>query len=289
MRVTDVPALPPSSIPNMNPTLGAATNQRAISEPPKAALPVEVAKPEEEKIAQKYADWAKKEKIFRSKVHARELALQQREEALKAREVQYGANYIEKSKIPEYFQRGNLQDLGLTGDQVTHALLNQPSPQDLKIQHLEAKIAELTGSVDSTKNLFAERDKAATDQALSQILTDVKSLVSNDPQYEVIKDTGSEEAVVDHIKKTFDETGHLMNVEEAAALIENQLLEELTKFAQMKKIQEKLKPAVEVQTAAPKQNAPISKTLTHSQVSSTQKPLSARDRAVLAYEGRLNS
>ena len=280
MKITAMPEIPQGNL--------TATNQPDINESLKAPEPkVSIPETKEELLSQKYADWARKEKAHRVKIQAERDALKKAQEEFEARKTEYERDYVRKSQIPEYFQRGNLKDLGLTGDQVTQALLNQPSPQDLKIQELEAKLSALTGQLDQTKNLFGERDNQAMQQALKQILTDVKTTISKDPAYEIISSTGSEEDVVNLIKENFDKTGVLMTVEEAAQSIEKSLEEELVKYAQLKKVQERLKPAPAVVPGAAKPNTPAVKTLANAQVPGARPPMSPRDRAVAMLEGRI--
>lgn len=298
MRITSMPDLPAPEIDGRKPSptsrVTSAINQLDNNESPKPTPPVvkEEIKVPDEQISPKYADFAKKEALLRSKIQAERNELKQREDAFKAKEADYNTNYIPKSKIPEYFQKGNLQDLGLTGEQITQALLNQPSPQDLKIQELESKLAALTGIPDQTKKMFEDRDKQAYDQAIHVIRTDVKSLVKTDPQFEIIKSTESENDVVELIEKTFKEgseelgfsKGHLLGIDEAAKIIEDKLTEELLKYSQLEKIKQKLQPAPVVKDEPVKQ-AP--RTLTHSQAIPAQRPMNARERAILAFEGKL--
>ena len=269
----------------------APSNQQPMSESPKPST-AQVVQPKVEarSIDPKYADFAKKEAMLRSKIQAQEAAFKAREEAIKAKEAEYQSQYIQKSKIPELFQRDSaqaLRELGLSGDTLTQALLNQPSPEAQMIQDLKAEIAQLKAGLDETKGQFTSRDQQARVSALNQIKADTKQLVSSDPRFETIKSTGSEQAVVEVIESKFDKDGVLISVEEAAEAVEAELIEELSKYAQLKKIQEKLQPAATVQ--APQQNTKPqqSRTLAHSQVGSTQKTLSPRERAILAIQGKL--
>jgi hypothetical protein len=296
MRVTSVPEIPESiGVYTGTNSPQTATNQSNTNEPLKPAPSAvkEEPKVEGEQISQKYADWAKKEKLFRSKVQAREEALRQREEAIKAKESEYGANYIQKSKIPELFQKDSqqaLRELGLSGDTLTQALLNQPSPQDLKIQELEAKIAALTGGIDETKGLLDKRDQQAFETAVNQVRFDVKEFITEDPVFEVIKTTGSEEDVVQYILDEHKKNGIIPTIPQAAKAIEDKLFSGILEYAQIPKIKQKLQelfaPQNQMKVAEAPKQAPT-KTLVHSQVSSAQRPMSARERAILAFEGKL--
>lgn len=288
MKITAMPELPASG-GNIQ-----TINQPHTSESPQPVAPVvtETPKAEDEKFSAKYAELAKQEKTLRSKIQTREAALKQREEALKARETEYETNYIPKSQIPQMFEKDPYQamrDFGLSGEKLTHALLNQPSPQDQMIQALQAQIAKLEDGQNQTKTMISDHDKRAREQAVSQIRTDVKGLVASDPEFEIIKSTGSEDAVVEFIEKKFDEEGVLYSIEDAAKAVEAELNEELFKYSQLQKIQDRLKaqnpPEVSGSPSGKLPPNPL-KTLASSQLSSTTRPLSARDRAIALLEGK---
>lgn len=271
------------------------TNQPSIAEPSRSAPPAvtEEAQPEDQ-LSSKYAEFAKREKVYRRKVQAQQQALKQREDALKAKEQEYASGYIPKSQIPERFKKDPYQamrDFGLTGDELTQALLNQPSPQDQTIQALKGELAELKNALSQTKTSIEEGHSRSREQAITQIRADVKSLVASDSNFDIIKNTGSEDAVVEYIEKKFERDGTIASIEEAAQAVEAELTEELMKYAQLKKIQEKLKSltspiAAETKELPPSQKSPV-KTLAHSQVSTASRSMSPRERAIALLEGKL--
>jgi hypothetical protein len=67
-------------------------------------------------------------------------------------------------------------------------------------------------------------------------------------------------------------------------MVEDYLVEEALKVAKISKISKKLQPAA--QPAAEPIKQPAAKTLTNAM--GTNRPLSAKERAVLAFEGKLN-
>lgn len=282
MKITSVPALPGGA---------QGINQIPTSEPTVTTPPVVKEEPKlDEQLSQKYADWAKKEKMFRSKVQAREDALKKREADLEAQKAEYEKSYIPRSRVRELFEKdpaNALKELELSGDQLTNALLNQPSPQDLKIRELEAKIATLEGYPDQTKKLLEDRDHQAYETALKQLNADVRTTIQSDPQFEVIKHTASEEDVTKMIEERFKADGTLLTIDAAAKEIEQKLTEELLKCFEIEKVKnlvlQKLQPAPQV----PANKQPAPKTLTHSQAPVAQKPMSPRERAILAFEGKL--
>jgi hypothetical protein len=127
-------------------------------------------------------------------------------------------------------------------------------------------------------------------QALKQIHFDVKAEVANNPDFELIRDTGSSQDVVTLIERVFKKDGYVMSIDEACKLVEEDLLSEAEKIFKIKKLQNRFQqaasaPAPAAKPSQPQQQPSQMKTLTNA-VTSTKK-LSARDRAVLAMQGKL--
>jgi hypothetical protein len=251
-------------------------------------------------LSAQYAQLARKEQALR----AREMALKAKEEALKAQE--------QPRNIPQHTQQedaiskadllkdpfGTLAKLGLSYQQLTEQAVNAPSQEQIALQQV---IDELRGELravkqgqDETRKTLEESQTRSYNQALNQISNEVKALVASDPEFEMVHATGSQQDVVDLIKETFDKDGVLLSVEEAAKQVEEFLLEEALKLQKVSKLQKRLQTS----STAPKEgdskqptvdankpagNAP--RTLSNTMGSTRQ--LSARDRAVLAMQGKL--
>ena len=173
-----------------------------------------------------------------------------------------------------------LNEEGLTYDQLVEQAVNAPDPitratqQEIKsIKDAQAKMSE-----DIQNSAKAQRESA-----VNQIRYDVTELVESDPNFETIKGTGSVEDVVELITKTFDESGKLLTIDQAAKMVEDELFEEALKIASLSKVKSKLTP----QQAEPKlqsiKQPQQSMTLTNSMSSS--KPMTPRERAVAAFKG----
>jgi len=251
----------------------------------------------EEPISSQYAVLARKEKQLRVKAQQQELAFKAREEALRAREQElskkdseYATKYIPKDRLLQD-PLGVYEENGVTYDKLTEALLarqNQDPATRSYLQKLEAKIAELQGKVETVDKSRTEERSNSYNEALRQIQMDATSLVKNNPEFETIQATGSVKDVVELIKRTYDEDGILLSVEEAAQAVESELVEEAMKITRINKIQQRLKSATAPaakQEQAPKKTEGM-KTLTNA-VGSTRQ-LTARERAIAAMEGRLN-
>lgn len=197
-----------------------------------------------------------------------------------------------KQETGEYVSKKDIRDRtldvlnqeGITYDKLVELQLANPTdPQ----QQLLNKITELETKLAATDKKFTERDSQrdieGRQQAVAVIQNDVNLLVEADAAYETIKATKSQNEVVKLIESIFDEEGVVLTVEEAAKQIEEELVtQSVQKFqtlSQLNSIKAKLAPPTP--PSQPEKDSPRP-TLTNSLGSS--KPLSARDRAIMAVE-----
>lgn len=267
-----------------------------VEAPASPAQPSEAeAKKSEEPLSSQYAVLARKEKALRAqmqKFQAEQKSFREEQERLKAQVQPQKPNQSEELEARlKADPLGVLNEMGYTWDQLTQQALNQPSPDIIEakrtMQALQAEIKALKDAQENARKSQEEQQTTAYKQAVQQLKVETKYLVQNDPSFETIKETGSYDDVVDLIERTFKEDGRLMSVEEAAQAVEDYLVEEALKLAKLKKIQERIKPVAPAETKSqpvPAQQQPM-KTLTND-VSAARK-LSARERAVLAFEGKL--
>ena len=251
---------------------------------------------EETLLSPQYAALARKEKAMRMKAAQQSEALKAREAAIAAREAELASkqtqdltNYIPKDKLKDNALQV-LSELGLTYDDVTQQAIAQQSPEWQMFAKMRAEVQEELRQVReeqaNSKKAFEQQQAQSYQQALKQIRTETRDLVNSDPQYEAIKATGSINDVVELIERTFNEEGRLMTVEQAANAVEDFLTEEATKLSKIEKIKKRLQTQEQPQT--PKSQQPVGnqiKTLTNTL--GAQKPLSARERALLAFKNEL--
>lgn len=254
----------------------------------------------EEPISSQYAVLARKEKQFRAKVQAQEAALRAREAAIAEREAKASqapeidkSQYIPKQKLTEETIE-TLLEAGLSYDQITEKMLQQQNPVDpqtrVLLRKMEEKIAKLEAEQEGTKKSFNEVQESNYKGAIEQIRRDVSTLVRDGDDYAAIRETDSVADVVELIEKTYKEDGDLLTVEEAAALVEKELVDRISEYARLSKIQQKIQSAYKptpqnsVQSQGDKQPQPP-KTLTNGMNHSGK--LSARERAILAFKGEL--
>lgn len=313
----------PQSSPVQNPTQVAPEEMSAIRAPSQPAVPestqqsaesrqsppneAQNSSPEatevktDEPISAQYAQLARKEKAVRAKVQemkAAELSVKAREEALAAKETELQAKY-DRDYIPRDRLKKDpfavLNETGVTYDEITQQALNQPKPEDqalqATIQELKSKIASLETAQETSKKSAEDTQQRNYQEAVKQIRNEVVHAVNSNPDFETIQATGASEDVVELITQTFEEEGRLLTVEEAAKQVEDYLLEEALRLARLGKVQKRLAPTSQ---PTPAESKPLenkqpqqTKTLTNS-IGATR-PLTAKERAVLAFKGELKS
>lgn len=253
-------------------------------------------------LSAQYAQLARKEKQIRAmnqQIKAQEAAIKAREEALAAKEAGMGSQYVPKERLTKE-TLAVLAEQGISYDQLTQQALEQTGAPDAQsaalIAKLEAKVLALEANQQKTTKSLEDNQKNSYDQAVNHLRSQTKQLVAADPNFETIKVSGAIEDVVDLIKQTFEDgmgdeypKGTLLSVEEAAQMVEDHLVEEAIKIARLSKIQQRLKPATPAagaqQSTSTQQKQPPKPTLTNAVASS--RPMTARERAIAAAEGRL--
>lgn len=292
-------------MPNVVPQ--SAPVQQSPVAPVVEAAPIAVAPeaPKEELLSPKFAALARQTKELRRQ----QVALKAEEAALKARSAQYESDYIPKSKLLED-PISILQANGITYDQIVQRVIDSQTPEDPRYKSLTSEFKALKDTTEKMKEEQAQRQTREYDQAVNQIRNETKLIVESNEAFETIKEAGQSEAVVELIKKHFEQKGIVLAIEEAATQVENYLLEESIKVANYKKVKAKLQPVEVVPDAiAPMATTPSLsgrpritpkqiietpqlklKTLTHAQTASPSAKLSERDRvqrAILAFKGQL--
>lgn len=267
---------------NFNPTQKPQT-MTSVEDLPKTSTPegqpntIE-ASPEAKQLDPQHDALAKKESALR----AREREFQAKETALEARiktaideALSQYKGRLKKSPLDV------LNEEGLTYDQLVEQAVNMPDPATRAIQQkLEALEANQKQQVEDAKKAADGQRQAA----INQIRHDTSELIESDPQFETIKSTGSVDDVVELITRTFDESGKLLTVEQAANMVENELFEEAVKIASLGKVRAKLAPQLtpEIIQEAKKEKQPAT-TLTNNM--SSKRPMTSRERAIAVFKG----
>lgn len=214
-------------------------------------------------------------------------ALQVKERELAQREADL------KTKVPnldEYVSKADLKanplkifETGITYDQLTEAILNNPNAGSSEIAALKADIQALKEGLDTK---FNERDQLSEKQVLSQMKRETDLLTAEGEQFEAIRKARAQQDVVDLIHRTWKDSGEILDVRDAAELVENQLIDEALPFAQIKKLQSRLAPQETPQPEVPKPGTKVMRTLTNRD---SARPVASdrRARAIAAFTGQL--
>jgi hypothetical protein len=306
-KSTPIPVNPNAISPEDISAVTSQTVTKDISETPKSPEATK-SQPKEEPLSSQFAVLARKEKALRQKAQQLEAQSKAKEadflkqkaawEADQAKkDAEYQSKYIPKDRLTNDTINALLES-GLTYDQITQAFLSQPNPQEAQLRDLQRKIDERaaateTSILDKINKQVQENQAAQVQQALHQMQQDTDLLLKSDPEtYEAIIATGSRRDVVDLVKKTFDEDGILISVEDAAKEVEEYLIEEAAKLSQLKKIQRRNTPqpkaAVSQQTTQQTKQPQTLKTLSNA-IGTPSGKLSAKERAILAFKGELKS
>lgn len=272
------------------PKASPAQPQRQIPtlEDPKvdAEVPAQSKEPD---ISAKLAMLARKEKAMRAELQAEKEALRAEREAFKSTQDEYKTKYIPKEDLlKDPFSILNKE--GLDYSKLTEMMLNGPTPTEQQVSSLVTRIQELEAKLDKQASAATETQTKAYEQAVNSIRNEAKVLIDSDPAFSTIKDTESIEAVVELIKQTHASTGLIMTTKDAANEVEQYLIDEAVKMASLEKVKQKLTPqqeqAVQQPQKASSERPQQMKTLTNA-VSASSKPLTAKERAVLAFKGQL--
>lgn len=173
-----------------------------------------------------------------------------------------------------------LQEHGVTYDQLTQAIIANQSGASPELQALKAEIKALKEGVD--KN-FTERDSAAEQQVLAEMRREAEQLAKEGDAFEMVRETQSLEDVMTLIHRTYKETGEVLDVSEAMQLVEDELINESLKIANIKKVQGRLTAPPASQPSQQQQRT--MKTLTNRDTATV--PMDRKARALAAALGTL--
>jgi hypothetical protein len=173
-----------------------------------------------------------------------------------------------------------LLESGVTYDQLTQSILSNQSGIDPAINELKAEIKALKEGVD--KNL-SERDQQAEQQVLAELKRETDKLTATGDEFEMIRATRSQSKVTELIHRIWKQSGEVLDVTEAAQLIENELVNDNLKIASLGKMRAKLSPQ-EQQMAA---GQPRGQMRSLSNRDTARPVLDKRARAIAAALGQL--
>lgn len=252
---------------------------------------LEQAKAKEDPLSSQYATLARKERALRAQIQqfkAEQERFKQESQAQKAPEVDY-SKYIDRERLKSD-PMAIFDEVGLSYDELTQAVLGRSQIQtDPRIQRqIEQMQAEVKAAREEAKAIRESNEnsqKSAYQQAVANIRAEAGKLAFTDPNFELIKTTNSVSDVVELIEETYKADGVLMSVEEACQAVEDHLLEEANKLFKVKKLQQRLGQSTANPPVTNSKQPQTQKTLTNTM--SASKPMSAKERAIAAFQGKL--
>lgn len=299
----------PEEMGAIMPKVPQMTNQNPTSVAPDAAQPEVPAKPQTPPATPDAATQA----LIRREKNLR-MQAQKQQDAFKAKEAELAKRQAELDAKAKELEQGYIPKSRIKQDALTVLAENDVSYDDISKQAMEAQnvnpqvkayLTKLEGIVtkqqEQLEQLSQQQENSQTEStqaALRQIAKDASTLVSKDTAgtFEFIKANGKAgiQEVVKLIEVEFNETGEQLDIEEAMRLVEAEYESQFDKrFKGLNKVQKRFQagntqqaPEAE-KTLAPNQQPQTMKTLTNT-VGSTRQ-LSAKERAILAFEGKLKS
>lgn len=231
--------------------------------------------------------FARREKALRRQAQQ----LEAEKKAWQAKQTDYETNYIPRSRLKDDTLEA-LRENGVDYNQLTEQILNAPNMNDPVVRAMYAKLKAIEDKQAKSEQAAQQYQTQQYEQALKQISSEVKVLVSSNEAFEMIKEKGAEDAVVQLIEDTFNKDGYLMDIDKAAQEVEEWLLNEYLNGAKLKKVQAKLKPDPVPESPKPKEATKGITTITNRMSQEQPKKSSdkeKRERAMAAFYGKLNT
>lgn len=249
--------------------------------------------PKPEPISPQLAALARRERALRQQ--ARQMQADKQAFQTKQSEIENSVNTQWKQKLAQN-PWDTMIEAGLTPEQATEIILNKPSQQDLNMQALQREIQALKKSQEESVDLVNKERQSQYDQAKKHMTMEAKLLVDSDSSFEAIKAMNATESVPALIEDVFHngmpgkfQKGYVMSIEEAAHMVNEYLIDEVVKAAQLGPIQKRLmpQPAQKPFTQTEKPQT-LSNRMTVSQPNNRSER-ERRERAILAAQGLLKN
>jgi len=259
--------------------------------PAQSAPPVETPK---ERTSDKFAVLARKE----AEVYRRAQAVKQQQAEL-ARQAEEIKAFQEMKRNARLNPVDALKQLGLTYEEITEYLMNDNKPTpSAEVMSLKQELEEFKRQQTSEQKRLMEQQRAAAEAEQQQIVEQFREEVADyvakhADTYELTALYEGANLVSQVIEEHFKQTQKLMDVSEAARLVEEHF-EELARKAQATKKfavtqQKAASPQAPTQGDAPKLGRTLTNDLTASAAANSQRPRSDGDRiaaALARLEGR---
>lgn len=235
---------------------------------------------EEKLFASKFAALSRKEKAIRERERQLEARMQELEQRLKAKE-EPPAQVESEEPIEFRLKRdpfGTLKNLGLDYETLTKIALNDGKlTPEIQMQLMKEEMERQYGSkFKELEEKLTEKEKREQEEKHNQVVQNFKSEIAsfvkeNATDLELLSVEGDEgvQLVYDVIEEHYNESGKIMDKQEAANLVEEYLLEEAKKRVGLSKIKKLLGASEQKTPSEPKQQK-SSVTLSNEQAQTSQ-------------------
>lgn len=249
------------------PVVEFTNNSPAVEAPVAAPLQAEVAAPiqpetsaMDTRLGAKFAALSRKEK--ETKAYEAKLK-QERDAFMKERsewETQRTSSTDSLKSLKEKMQQSPLQALqeefGLTYEQLSEMVLNDGNPTaEMKMKRMQEELdRKFSSKLEEMERLQAEKEKSEvekqTQAVRAQFMNQINAEISaKSDEYETIVAYEKQHEVFDLMELVYENEGRVMDINEAAQLVEAELLEEVRKeearILQLKKLKRAQTPAPE--------------------------------------------
>lgn len=213
-----------SLLNSIMPDSSESTNEAPAQNP--SSEPVQLEKPKDDPFSKKFAALSRKERDF-----------SKREKDLARREAQLRSSQpVTKQEPAIPFEQRLKQDplralkeAGLGYEKLTELALNDGKlPMDMQMQLMREELEAKTRSeIDSIRKQLEDRDlesaKRNEEETLNNFKKSIENAINSSDKFRHIKETGLHSRVFDTIQNHYDQSGSVLDVEEAAALVEKEV------------------------------------------------------------------
>lgn len=220
---------------------------------------------EEDQFSKKFAALSRKEKAMRDREDQYSRKIEDLERRLE--EMSRKPEPEKKPEIPlEWRLKQNplkaLEELGLGYDQLTELALNDGKlTPDLQMQLIRSELEnDYKSKFEELENRLQEREEAEVEakyeNAKHNFMSEIENAVASDEKYELINSSNGEELVYNVIEEHYNETGNILEIDEAAQAVEEYLEAEVEKMLKLNKVSSRLGRVAEEPFEPRRQSSP---------------------------------
>lgn len=171
-----------------------------------------------------------------------------------------------------------LQEHGVTYEQLTNEILGTQSTPDL------SKIEE--NILKKVEERLAGKDSAQEESVYNYMKANVDKLSFSSNNYKLIRETKSQDKVMELVKRTWNEQGEILDETEAMDLIEAELREDAKRYAKLLGEIETPPPPADEEPQQVLKAPPVQKQKTLTNKDSARPTMNRRQRAIAAMLGQ---